>query len=454
MSSEWRRYSVSELQASSALFVEDGNHGGYRPLPNEFVSDGVSFIRAADMAGGHVLFDTAERINEDARRRIRKGIGRPGDVLLSHKGTVGKVALVPAMCPEFVCSPQTTFWRTLDEAVLDRGFLFSYLQSQDFRNQLASRKSETDMADYVSLTAQRQLTVLLPPIETQRLIGSFALALHNRISLLRETNATLEAIAQALFKSWFVDFDPVRAKQQGLVPEGMDETTATLFPDSLTESVFGLVPLGWPVGAFSDLFQIPLRNGLTRPKSVRGAGTRMVNMGEIFKYRKIGNIAMDRVPLEGAERERNLLVAGDLLFARQSLTLAGAGQCSIVIEADEPRTFESHLIRCRLDGCKADPWFFYYYFLSAKGQARIASIVEQVAAAGIRGSDLARMKVLVPPVELQWRFAELISPLEKRIAQNDDESRTLASIRDALLPRLISGQLRLPEVEAMLEAAA
>src|SRR5271166_2589637 len=115
MAEEWRTATVAELQRDGILLVEDGNHGEYRPRPDEFTDSDVAFIRAADMDVGRVLFESASKINEVARRRITKGIGAPGDILLSHKGTVGKVALVPDGAPSFVCSPQTTFWRTLNE---------------------------------------------------------------------------------------------------------------------------------------------------------------------------------------------------------------------------------------------------------------------------------------------------------------------------------------------------
>src|SRR5438552_2913993 len=105
---EWPRFIAADLEKAGVLRVEDGNHGEYRPRREEFTERGVAFIRAADMGDGRVDFERAEKINEVACRRIRKGIGAPGDVLLSHKGTVGRVALVPLDCPKFVCSPQTT----------------------------------------------------------------------------------------------------------------------------------------------------------------------------------------------------------------------------------------------------------------------------------------------------------------------------------------------------------
>ena len=149
MAAEWPKRTVAELQELGALLVEDGNHGENRPRPTEFSDEGVQFIRAADMDGGRVLFESAQRINEVARQRVRKGIGAGGDVILSHKGTVGKVACVPSDAPPFVCSPQTTFWRVKDPKQLDRRFIYYFLLSRAFREQLDSRKGETDMADYV-----------------------------------------------------------------------------------------------------------------------------------------------------------------------------------------------------------------------------------------------------------------------------------------------------------------
>ena len=165
-----------------------------------------------------MLFESASKINERARQRITKGIGAPGDVLLSHKGTVGKVALVPDNAPAFVCSPQTTFWRTLNEQRLNRKYLYAFLRSPAFHAQLATRAGETDMAPYVSLTSQRGLAVTLPPIAEQHAIAHILGTLDDKIELNRRINETLEAMVQALFKSWFVDFDPVRAKAESRNP--------------------------------------------------------------------------------------------------------------------------------------------------------------------------------------------------------------------------------------------
>ena len=151
--SEWDTEKVINLQRAGFLLVEDGNHGEYRPRPDEFIEQGVAFIRAGDINDGQVLFESASKINEIARARITKGIGAPGDVLISHKGTVGKVAIIPEDAPPFVCRPQTTFWRTLDSDVIDRNYLYSFMRSPLFRVQFGTRVGETDMAPYVSLTS-------------------------------------------------------------------------------------------------------------------------------------------------------------------------------------------------------------------------------------------------------------------------------------------------------------
>jgi type I restriction enzyme S subunit len=183
---------------------------------------------------------------------------------------------------------------------------------------------------------------------------------------------------------------------------------------------------------FQELFEVPLRNGLTKPKAVRGEGMKMVNMGEVFAHRRIHNLDMDRVPMDGKERGSSLLRRGDLLFARQSLVLSGAGKCVLFQGDKEEVTFESHIIRCRLDQQKAAPDFYFYLFQSSQGRTLIESIVEQVAAAGIRGSDLGRLVVPVPPLAEQRAIASVLGALDDKIELNRRMNATLESMARAL----------------------
>jgi type I restriction enzyme, S subunit len=186
------------------------------------------------------------------------------------------------------------------------------------------------------------------------------------------------------------------------------------------------------VARFGDLFNEPQRNGLTRPKKVRGSGLPMVNMGELFAYPRIRNISMDLVPIETKEHHY-LLEAGDLLFARQSLVLSGAGQCSIFLGNDAPTVFESHLIRCRLNPIRSNPLFYFYFFRSPDGRRVIEAIVEQGAgASGIRGSDLVNVQVPNPPKQIQDEVAGLLGSIDDRISLLRETNTTLEAIAQAL----------------------
>lgn len=173
---------------------------------------------------------------------------------------------------------------------------------------------------------------------------------------------------------------------------------------------------GWVM--FGDLYAAPSKNGLMAPSKVRGSGAMLVNMREIFAFHRISDQRMERAPLPQRNPDAWLLQADDLLFARQSLTLAGAGKVSLVMSPPEPMTFESHIIRVRLDPSKADAGFYYYLFRSAFGRSLIESIVEQVAAAGIRASDLGRLQVPCPNLAEQRRIAAVLGALDDLIEAN------------------------------------
>lgn len=184
---------------------------------------------------------------------------------------------------------------------------------------------------------------------------------------------------------------------------------------------------------FGDLFREPQRNGLTRPKKVRGAGFPMVNMGELFAHSRIKNLEMDLVPVDEEKEKQFFLEEGDLLFARQSLVLSGAGQCSIFLGNKTGTVFESHLIRCRLDQARFNPNFYFYFFRSPEGRRAIEAIVEQGAgASGIRGSDLVNVQVPTPSKSHQDEAAGLLAKIDERITLISEANATSEAIAQAL----------------------
>lgn len=442
MASEWPSNTVIALQREGALLVEDGNHGEYRPRPNEFVDNGVAFIRAADMDSGRVLFDKAARINQAARARITKGIGRPGDVLLSHKGTVGKVALVPLDAPAFVCSPQTTFWRTLEECRIDRTYLYVFLRSKRFQDQLATRAGETDMAPYVSLTSQRGLSVVLPPIEEQRAIAHVLGTLDDKIELNRRMNETLEAMSQAIFKSWFIDFDPVRAKASGEPPESicrrlrLTPDILSLFPDRLVDSELGEIPEGWAVKPLSQITTY-LNRGIS-PKYIESGGVLVLNQKCVRDGRVDASKARRHDPTQRSVAGR-LLEAGDLLV--NSTGVGTLGRVAQVLALDELTIVDSHVTVVR-----ADPQQVSWNYLGVALLDR-ESEIEGLGEGSTGQTELSRvrlggLKLLVPPEALRKHFDEAVLPLRLQTKRSDEQALTLASIRDAFLPKLLSGEIR------------
>lgn len=177
--------------------------------------------------------------------------------------------------------------------------------------------------------------------------------------------------------------------------------------------------MSWDLKPFGELYAIPSRNGLSLPADKRGHGCKMINMGELFAYPKIKNPDMARVQPSENEIEKYAVEKDDLLFARRSLVLEGAGKCAIVAEHERPTVFESSIIRVRLNKEICDPVFYFYFFRSQAGFGFIQQIVNQVAVAGIRGSDLERMKIIYPPLPVQQKIAAILSAYDDLIENNN-----------------------------------
>lgn len=443
MAGEWRSATVAELQRDGILRVEDGNHGEYRPRKDEFVSSGVAFIRAADMDGGMVLFDSASKINDVARKRITKGIGAPGDILLSHKGTVGKLGIAPEEAPPFVCSPQTTFWRTLDTNSLDRKYLYAFLRSPEFKAQLATRASETDMAPYVSLTSQRGFSVTLPPLGEQRAIAHILGTLDDKIELNRRRNQTLEAMARALFKDWFVDFGPVRAKMEARDPY-LPADLWQLFPDRLDEEG---KPEGWEMQPLSGLL------------TIIGGGTPKTSVddywgGDIPWFSVVDTPSASDVFVVATEKTitpQGLAGSSARLIPRGTTIISARGTVGNLAIAGRDMTFNQSCYGLRGAGGAGD----YFVYLAAQQMVdQLKSMAHGSVFSTITRQTFEAIRRPVPPPTVLKAFEELVTGWFEAMLSGVEESRTLAQLRDTLLPKLISGELRIADTEKFLERVA
>jgi type I restriction enzyme, S subunit len=249
-------------------------------------------------------------------------------------------------------------------------------------------------------------------------------ALDDRIALLRETNATLEAIAQALFKSWFVEFDPVRAKTEGLAPAGMDEGTAALFPDSLEESALGLVPKGWPNKTLQDL--LVLQRGFDLPAQDRVPG----NFPIIAASGPSGSHAAAMAKGPGVVTGRSGVLG------------------RVYLELDDHWPLNTTLWVKEFRG--ATPCYAYEVLrLLDLNAFNAGSAVPTLNRNHIHG-----LPHVIPPLGCVEAYEGLAIRLHQRARLNSRQAQTLATLRDTLLPRLNSGQLRLPEALVEIEEAA
>ncbi len=188
----------------------------------------------------------------------------------------------------------------------------------------------------------------------------------------------------------------------------------------------------WPIRRFEELLHEPVRNGIYKSKEHRGHGVKIVNMGEVFAHPRLRAVPMKRVDLSDAEVERFSVSEGDLLFARRSLVAEGAGRCCVVLDVDEPTTFESSIIRARPDATRSASLYWYYFFCSPSGLHSLDTIRRQVAVAGITGRDLSRLEVPTPPLAEQHTIAHILGTLDDKIELNRRMNATLEAMARAL----------------------
>ncbi|MFJ4444076.1 restriction endonuclease subunit S [Pseudomonas sp. NPDC089422] len=282
------------------------------------------------------------------------------------------------------------------------------------------------------------VSIFVPPPVEQKGIADLLSSLDDCITLLRETNVTLEAIAQALFKSWFVNFDPVRAKAEGLEPEGMDATTTALFPDSFEESELGLVPRGWMVRSLDSIANYLNGLALQRFPPTKDGWLPVIKIAQL---RKGDTIGADR-----AGRNINpeyIIQDGDVLFS-------WSGSLEVVIWCGGEGALNQHLFKVTSNDFPK--WFYYLWTRQHLTDFQHTAASKATTMGHIQRKHLTEAKVVVPPAEVLRNAGVLIEPLLERWLVNAEKARTLTQLRDTLLPRLISGQLRLPEMEASVEA--
>ncbi len=435
MSAEWQTVSLGEL----CLKITDGAHNSPKT-----VTVGKPMASVKDLTRFGVELSHARLIPIDDFYALVKQGCKPevGDVLIAKDGNSALDTVCNVDRPlDAVLLSSVAILRPNSER-LDSHYLKHYLASPDVITYLKANFISGAAIPRVVLKDFKKAEVKVPPLSTQRAISVVLDSLDDRIALLRETNATLETIAQALFKSWFVDFDPVHAKQQGRAPEGLDEATAALFPDSFEESEFGLVPKGWRVGVLSELAALnpeswSAKNHPSTVAYIDLANTKDNEIGEVV------NFAFDAAP----SRARRALKHGDTIVGT---VRPGNRSFALIYKPASNLTASTGFAVLRPKQSQ-NTEFVYLSATQDSSIEHLAHVADGGAYPAVRPEIVASLACVCPSDEVISVFHDAAGPLLSKVAENQQQAQTLATLRDTLLPRLISGQLHLPEVETMIE---
>jgi type I restriction enzyme S subunit len=407
------------------------DYRGKTPTKTPF---GIPLITAKIIKNGRIE-QPNEFIAEDGYDSwMRRGIPQAGDVVLTVEAPLGEVAQLGM---EKVALAQRVVTLRGKQGVLDSTYLLYLLQTDEIQNQLKARSTGTTVFG-IKQSELRKIELNLPSINVQVSAARTLKIIDDRITLLRETNATLEAIAQAIFKSWFVDFDPVKAKQEGRIPEGMDEETAALFSDSFEESELGMIPRGWRVDTVDSLCSV-ITNGGTPSRS-----NKTLWDGGTVPWFKTGDFndgfllsPSERITSDALKQSSvKLLPAGAVLMAIYAAPTVG--RLGILTESATFNQACTGMVAKREIGT----WFLYWTLYTARAwfNNRANGAAQQNISKAIVGS----CPVITPSEQVLMAFNHLAAELHGKILSNSLQAQTLTGIRDTLLPRLISGKIRLP----------
>ena len=392
--------------------------------------DGPFVVRSQDMRTGVFRMEEAGHVSEDTyQERIVRAEPRYGDLLYSREGTYfGIAAEVPARVR--VCLGQRMVLLRPKPSKCNHRFLRYWLNSPVMASHTHGHRDGT-VAERLNLPTIRQLPVAVPPLPIQRGIAHILGTLDDKIELNLRMNETLEAMARALFKSWFVDFDPVRSKAEGR-DSGLSKPLDDLFPDSFEDSELGEIPKGWGVGTLSDVASL---NPESWSKETRPVVINYIDLSNV-KWGSIDDV-VGYTQQDAPSRAQRVLRSGDTIVG----TVRPGNGSYAFINADglTGSTGFAVLRPHRSEYAQ----FIYLAATAAENIDALAHLADGGAYPAVRPDVVIATPVIRPRDKVLARFSIFIDSLFARIAQNEHESRTLAALRVTLLPKLISGELRI-----------
>ena len=420
-----------------------------------YTATGVPVVRGNNIGSGRKLVGDYVYVAQETADRLKRSLLKEGDLFFPHRGAIGEVGIVTPSDPQPLLMSTSLMRLRVNTAIADPDFVFWFFKSAMGKDEILQFASTVGTPGIGQpLTSLRAMTMPLPPLTEQREIASILGALDDKIELNRRMAATLEEMARALYRSWFVDFDPVKAKADGQMPAFMDEETAALFPDRFGDD--GL-PEGWARQAIGLHFRA--LKGLSYKGSGlcdENAGLPLHNLNSVlegggYKYSGIKYY-------RGDYKDRHVVHPGDLIVAN---TEQGFDHMLIGHSAIVPRNFgpmglfSHHLYKVEP---KASTWLsreWLYLTLSAGPSGTVIRSFSNGTTVNMLPSDAFDLPlIVVPPQPVIAVFNRLTSPWFERRDEAIAQTATLGTLRDTLLPKLMSGELRVAEARDQIEEVA
>lgn len=386
------------------------------------------------------VFEKVRYVSDDTYKTWFRGHPKSGDMIFVCKGSPGRVNWVPD--PVSFCIAQDMVSIRADETKVYPKYLFALLRSKVTQQKILNMHVGTLIPHFKKGDFGNLYFDIPDDMDYQKKVGDAYFDFCLKIEANAQLNQTLEEMVQAIFKSWFVDFDPVKAKINGEQPEGMDEATASLFPEKLVESELGLIPEGWEVGELSDLMDF-------NPKRTLKKGT-VAPYLDMKNMPTVGHLALDIYDREMGSGTK--FVNGDALLARITPCLENGKTAFVDFLEDEQVGWGStEYIVMR---SKSDSYKYFSYFMARFEPFRKFAIQSMTGTSGrqrAQAKTVQTMPFVIPPLSILEKFDELIAANMQLIKRHGDENKTLADLRDTLLPKLLSGEIELETTEELVE---
>ena len=427
--------------------TRDGNLSYGIVQPGQQTADGIPIIRVNNFNDGQLRLDEVMRVSPEIESKYKRTRLEGGEVLLTLVGSTGQSAVAPKKIAGWNIARAVAVIRP--DPDIGANWINICLQTKEIR-QFLDERANTTVQKTLNLGDVKEIPIPLPPKHIKDGIESIAMALSNKIVLLQETNSTLEAIAQALFKSWFVDFDPVRAKVEGREPEGVPPEIAELFPSEFEDSELGEIPKGWIAKNIGAIAEVVKGKSYSSSDLVENSTTALVSLKS---FSRGGGFRLDGFKSYGGKYKPEQVVrAGDLIVAYTDVTQNAdvIGKPAIVISVERYETLVASLdvgiVRPKENQATIE--YLYGLFCTLDFQAHTYAHTSGTTVLHLSKDAIQSYVAAVPPFSIIDAFDKLAMPFRLKAQENIISIQQLESLRETLLPRLMSGQLRPAEAVA------